>query len=416
MKKVSDIPTYKIRRNYRNMIQLSDPAATVRSELLRLDLPIKAGQSICVAVGSRGISAIDQITKAVVDFVKERGAHPFIIPAMGSHGGATAEGQKEVLEGFGITEKSMGVPIDASMEVDELPAGGEKCRIFISRVANNSDGIIMINRIKPHTDYHGSYESGLVKMCVIGLGKHAQALEIHRFGVWGLKELLPGAAARIFATGKVLAGVAIVENAVDCPMHIEAIPGNEILAREPELLKTARENMASLPFDNIDVLIVDYIGKDFSGTGLDTNVIGRMRIRGEPEPLRPSIRAIVVRDVSERSHGNALGIGLADVITRRLFEKIDFHKMYENAVTSTFFERVKIPMIAENDAEAVSLAMRYSGIIDEGGERVVRIKNTLELHEMYLSTTLLKEIPESEDVNLLSDALPLCEGENMRPF
>ena len=310
----------------------------------------------------------------------------------------------------------MGAPIDASMEVDELRCGEEEFHLFIGSAAHRSDGIIIINRIKPHTDYHGTFESGLVKMCVIGLGKHAQALEIHRFGVRGLRELLPPAARRVFATGKVLAGIAVVENGLDLPMHIEAIPTDAIMEREPALLAMARENMARLPVSDIDLLIVDYVGKDFSGTGLDTNIIGRMRILGEPEPLSPSIKSIVVRDVSERSCGNALGIGLADVITRRLYEKIDFQKMYENAVTSTFFERVKVPMVADDDTEAIRLALRCCGPIATGTERIVRIRNTLQLDELYVSDPLRRELAGRVDINVSPGEVPLCGSDGMETF
>ncbi|MBN1577652.1 MAG: hypothetical protein JW913_13920 [Chitinispirillaceae bacterium] len=405
---------YKIRQQY-TVSTIDDPARATLNELKRLNMPVKPGQAICIAVGSRGIDSIDRITRAVVDFVTSCRARPFIIPAMGSHGGATPEGQREVLAGYGITGKSMDAPIDASMDVEEL-AGGAEYRLFISRAANRADGTILINRIKPHTDYHGTYESGLVKMSVIGLGKHAQALEIHRFGVRGLKELLPRAARRIFSTGKVLAGVAIVENALDKPTRIEAVPVEAVMEREPALLAMARDNMARLPVDEIDLLIVDYIGKDFSGTGLDTNIIGRMRIRGEPEPQRPSIKSIVVRDISERSHGNALGIGLADVITRRLYDKIDYAGMYENATTSTFFERVKVPMVAETDAEALHRALRCCGPVVSGEERVVRIRNTLHLDHMYVSEAIRRELESRETITVVSGPQPLCEGNEFPEF
>ena len=405
----------KIRRQF-TAAALPDPAATVRRELEASGLPFKKGQSIAIAVGSRGIRSIDSIILVVVEYLTAAGVHPFIIPAMGSHGEATPEGQRAILAGYGITEERMGIPVDASMEVIELDTLPEGVTVVMSRAAYTADGVIVINRIKPHTDYHGNYESGLAKMCVIGLGKHAQAREMHRFGARGLKEYIPAAASRILATGKIVAGIAIVENAVDKPYHIELIPGDRIMEREPDLLKMAYDNMPRLPVEELDLLIVDYIGKDFSGTGLDTNIIGRMRIRGEPEPLQPRIKSIMVRDVSDRSHGNALGIGLAEVITRRLFNKINFTAMYENAFTSTFVERVKIPVIAEDDAQGIAFALRSCGGIPRGMERVLRIRNTLQIDEMYVSEPLCRELEHRSDIAVLSEPVPLLTGSGISRF
>jgi hypothetical protein len=239
---------------------------------------------------------------------------------------------------------------------------------------------------------------------------------MHRFGARGLKEFIPKAAEKMFATGKIIAGVAVVENAVDKPMCIEVIPGRKIMEREPHLLKIATDNMPRLPVDAIDLLIVDYVGKDFSGTGLDTNIIGRMRIRGEPEPQRPRIKSILVRDVSERSHGNALGIGMADAITRRLYQKINFTAMYENAFTSTFLERVKVPVVADNDAEGIAFALRSCGGIPPGAERIVRIRNTLQIDEMYVSEPVYRELYSRDDITILSESLPLCKEDTIIEF
>ncbi len=395
---------------------ITDPYAVTAQRLRASSLAIRNGMHIGVAVGSRGIHAIAAVCRAVVEYLKEQGADPFIIPAMGSHGGATAEGQRAILAGYGITEESVGVPVEASMAVVKLDAPGGECRIFVSRPAMESDGVICINRVKPHTDFHGRYESGLVKMAVIGLGKHAQALEIHKFGVRGLRELLPMAAAKVFATGKILGGVAIVENRYDRPVQIEVLSGKTIMAEEPRLLQLAAEHMPHLPVEKIDTLIVDFIGKDFSGTGLDTNIIGRMRIRGEPEPASPSIGSIYVRDLSERSHGNALGIGLADVISRRLFDRIQFAPMYENAFTSTFLERVKIPVIADTDREALSFALRSCGSIDPGAERIIRIRTTLHLDEMQVSEAVLREVENQHQFSVVNGPFPLLNGDDACEF
>ena len=365
---------------------------------------IMPGASIAIAVGSRGISDIVTIVATTVAAIKGQGASPFIVPAMGSHGGATAEGQIEVLRSLGITESAVGAPIRSSMDAVELPPGDGLNRAFMDRYAFESDGVVLINRIKPHTDYHGAHESGLVKMSVIGLGKHRQALEIHGFGVHGLRELIPPTAERLLATGKILFGIAIIENGYDETMQVTALRADEIIREEPRLLQLAKANMPRLPVDEIDVLIVDRLGKDISGCGMDPNIIGRMMIRGEAEPLRPQIKAIMVTDLTEGSHGNALGIGLADVITRRLFEKIDTTAMVENIVTSTFLERGKIPIVAADDATAYAYARRSCGMTKAGHERIVRIQDTLHLGSVYVSDAILADIKDRSDIEVAGKA------------
>jgi len=357
-------------------------------------------RTIAIAVGSRGIANITRIVKQTVSSLREFGLEPFIVPAMGSHGGATAEGQAEVLASYGINEKEVGCPIRSSMEVVELSSEGLEHPLYMDRQAWAADGILLINRIKPHTDFHGTYESGLVKMAVIGLGKEPQALAIHHFGVRGLRELIPKAGARLLDLGKIVAGIAIVENACDETAHVELIPANQILAREPALLEEARKNMPRLPVDEIDVLIVDELGKNISGSGMDTNIIGRIRIPGEPDPPSPRIRSIVVDDLTAESHGNATGLGLADVITRRFYNKIDFATTYRNIITSSFLERGKTPIVAETAHEAFKIALRSCGAVTPGTERVIRIHNTLHLSEIYLSPALADEMNDNPNVQV----------------
>jgi hypothetical protein len=396
----------KIRQSFPNRA-LPDPVAAFRKALQALERINFVNKTIGIAAGSRGINNLSLIMKELVEFLQQKGARPFIFPAMGSHGGATAEGQAELLAGYGLTEAAMGCPVRSSMEVVELENQGLENRVFMDRFAWEADGIILVNRIKPHTDYHGKYESGLCKMLVLGVGKHRQALEMHRFGVYGLRELMPLTAEKLLATGKVLAGIGIVEDAYDHTMHLEAIPAKDILQREPELLQLARENMPKLPVRNIDVLIVDELGKNISGTGMDTNIIGRMKIREEPEPDYPNIKEIIINDVTAASHGNALGIGLADLATRRIVDKIDYRVMYENVFTSTFLERAKIPVTATNVAEAMKYALRACGPIESGQERIMRIKNTLEIEILYVSAAVLNEIRGEvevmEEVEVLDD-------------
>jgi hypothetical protein len=278
------------------------------------------------------------------------------------------------------------------MEVAELALDGLENRVFMDRYAYESDGVIVINRIKPHTDFHGPYESGLVKMCVIGLGKHRQALEIHRHGVRGLRDLIPAAAKHILASGKILAGIAVVENAYDETMLLRILLADSIAEVEPTLLLTAKRNMASLPVADLDVLVIDRMGKDISGCGMDTNIIGRLMIRGEKEPDSPSIKSIAVSELTAASHGNACGVGLADVITRRLYDAIDIRSTFENIYTSAFLDRGKIPIVAATDREAVETAVRGAGVISQKDLRLIRIRDTLHLDCLYASEAVCREL------------------------
>ena len=303
--------------------RLTNLSGELRKQFDASGVSVGQGERIAIAVGSRGIADIVEIVRDVAEWVRGQGAEPFIVPAMGSHGGATAQGQERILRDYGVTEASTGAPVLSGMAVVELPQGTLPVKAYFDRKAFQADATIAINRIKVHTDYHGPYESGLMKMLVIGLGKQAQATAIHTHGVRGLREVIPQVARQILAHANVIMGVAIVENAYDQTMLVRAIPAQEIPDREPGLLAVARVNMPSLPVDELDILIIDEMGKDISGAGIDTNIIGRMMIAGEPEPDAPRIASIVVRDLTDVSRGNAVGVGLADVITRRLFEKIN---------------------------------------------------------------------------------------------
>jgi hypothetical protein len=403
-----EIPKLIKVRQFFNRERIDDVEAKTREEILKAGLSIKPNSEIAIAVGSRGIRNIHRIVKATVDVVKELGGRPFIVPAMGSHGGATAEGQKKLLEGYGVTEEYIGAPIRSSMEVVELPSDGLKNRVYMDRFAYEADGTIVINRIKPHTDFHSEVESGLLKMCVIGLGKHKQALAIHRFGVFGLKDLIPPTAQRIIRYGNILLGIGIVENAYDETMIIDAVKPEEFEKEDKRLLKIAKENMPSLPVDRLDLLVIDEIGKDISGAGMDTNIIGRMYIEGELEPEKPKITRIIVTDLTKKTHGNAVGIGFADFITKKLFDKIDFNATYQNAVTSTFLHRAKIPIIADNPKTAIEWALMTCGPIELLEARVIRIKNTLSLSELYISKSLLEEIKDR--VEVIGDFVDICDN------
>jgi len=378
--------------------QIADVRGTVAAELAASRGVFPAKGTVAVAVGSRGIANISAIVKTAVATLRSWGLAPFIVPAMGSHGGATADGQRQLLADYGVTADAMACEIRSSMDVVELDRGDLLHGLFTDRHASGADGVLLINRIKPHTDFHGAYESGLAKMAVIGLGKERQAIEMHRFGVPGLRDGVPRAARRLLGMGKILAGLGIVENAYDETMALEVIPASALMEREPALLEMARANMPRLPASTLDVLIVDRLGKNISGTGLDTNVIGRMRIAGEPEPASPHIRAIVVTDLTAASHGNATGTGLADVITRRLFDKIDVGVTYTNVFTSGFPERGKMPIVAPTDADAYLCGLRSCGPIEPGAERVARIRDTLHPGELYVSPAVCDQLRGRTDV------------------
>ncbi len=397
---------------------IADVTSRVREEIARCNPAIGKGDPIAIAVGSRGIARLQEVVRATVAAVRERGGEPFVIPAMGSHGGATAEGQREVLASYGISEAEVGAPVRSSMEVVELPRGDAPCRVFMDRLASEARGTILVNRVKLHTDYHAEHESGLVKMAVIGLGKHAQALEVHRHGTRGLREFIPQVARRVLADGNILLGVGLVENAAHDLAEVRAARPRELFDTDRALLALARALMPRLPAEDIDILIVDELGKDVSGTGLDTNIIGRIYIKGDPEPESPRIKAIVVCDLTESSHGNALGMGLADVITRRLYEKVDLASVAQNVITSTFLERGKMPLVAPTDREAYEWAIRACGPVETEDLRVLRIRSTLAIGEFWASEPLWRAMGSRPGVARVDEtASPAFDGDGrLRPF
>ena len=395
----------KVRQDFpRPRVEDVEQALRKQFEKDEITSRIEPGMEVAITAGSRGIANIDGILRSLVKLLKEAGAEPFIVPAMGSHGGATAEGQVEVLESLGVTEESVGAGIRSSMETVELGETDRGVPVYMDKNASEADGVVVCGRIKLHTDFRSDVESGLLKMASIGLGKHAQALTLHAYGVEGIKDFMVEAAEEVFASGKVVFGVGIVENAYEETAMIEAIPPGKIVGREKELLEESAKLMPKLPVSDMDILFVDELGKDYSGTGMDTNVIGRFRILGVEEPEAPSARYIVVSNVSEASHGNALGVGLADLTTQRLFEKIDLEAMNQNVVTSTFLERAKVPMVLDSDEEALEVAMRCNWGTPPEDTKFVRIPNTLELRYVYLSENLVEEALQNDNVELVEEA------------
>ncbi|MBW1613878.1 MAG: DUF2088 domain-containing protein [Deltaproteobacteria bacterium] len=393
---------------------------TLSQELdsIQIQSRIKAGSRIAITAGSRGIANIDKILQHLVYIVKENSAKPFIIPAMGSHGGGTAEGQLGILKSLKITEKSIGAPIISSMEVVEIGKSSFGFPVLVDKYAAEADGIIVVNRVKPHTEFEGPIESGLIKMMAIGMGKHKGCIQVHKQTVnYGYRDVIPEIGRVILEKLPILFGVALVENVYDETAMLRAIVPSQFLIEEKRLLIKAKELMARLPFDKIDVLIVDEMGKNISGTGLDTNVIGRIMFIGEKEPDHPKITRIAVLDLTEESHGSAVGIGLADYTTRQLVNKIDHSATAINCMAANTPEKGRIPITLKTDKEAVDAALNSIGAVDPEKARVIHIKNTLEIAKFDVSGALLEEVKGKENLRLEKELGPLSfdSQENLQP-
>lgn len=351
---------------------------------------IKPGMSIAITAGSRGIANVAVITRAVVDAVKRRGANPFIVPAMGSHGGATAEGQLEVLASYGITPEAMGCSIRSSMEVVELGVSDTGLPVYMDKNAYESDGVIISCRLKPHNAFRGKVESGPCKMMAVGLGKQKGAERVHSDGMGKIGENILSIAKVMLEKGPILFAIPCMENAYDETCHIEAIDAGDILTREPELLKIAFLNMPSLLVGECDVLVVDEIGKNYSGTGVDPNITGTFSTEYAHGGVK--VQRTCFLDLSEESHGNALGVGLANAITKRFFDKIDPEKMYPNCLTSTVLASARIPCAVYSDKEAIQLCIRTCNGIDPSNVRIIRIANSLHIDHIMLSESYYEDV------------------------
>ena len=357
---------------------------------------IKPGMTVAIGCGSRGIANISEATKAVVDFLLKCGAKPFIFPAMGSHGGATADGQVKVLADYGITEDSMGCPIKSSMEVVELSKLDTGMPIYIDKHASEADGIVVISRIKPHTNFRAPIESGIVKMLTIGMGKIAGATELHSYGMDTFIDLLPKACAEIISKKNILFGVGLVENAADETAIAEIVHVENIFSREIELQKIAKNYMPRLLFDEIDVLVIDQIGKNISGAGMDPNITGR-NSGGVKWDVKPDVKKIVVLGLTPETHGNATGIGMADVITYEVYKDLDISKTYANVITSTYLDGAAIPVIMNTSEEAIKLAAKTVNRVKVKDLKIVRIKNTLELIHIEVSANMIDIVSSSNN-------------------
>jgi hypothetical protein len=387
--------------------KVQDVVAKVREELARIHIAsfVKGGQTVALTSGSRGVANVGKITKTVVDELKKIGAKPFIVPTMGSHGGATAEGQKAVLSYYGITEESMGCPLKASMEVVSLGETAEGIPLYLDKYASEADHIGVIARIKPHTDFSGEIESGWYKMMAIGLGKHKGAQYYHQAAVQhGFSKLFVAVGRELLRRTKISFGVGMVENGYDQTAIIEAVRAAEMEATERRLQKRSKELLAHLPFDKLDVLIVDEMGKDVTGAGLDPNVIGRIMNVVTPEPESPKVLRIVARDLTEATEGNAVGIGLADFITKRLYDKIDYEKTKINCLCGISPEKGRVPIVGESDQDAIDMALATIGNVPPEKAKVIWIKSTLILGEVEVSEAFQEEVAKRPDLEPVTGA------------
>ncbi|MCJ7840707.1 nickel-dependent lactate racemase [Lederbergia sp. NSJ-179] len=415
---VKDIPIPKMTKvkQHFDSTQIDDLTAVLKSRLERQEIrnKVKPGMEIAVAVGSRGLDRLVEMTAVTVQFLRDLGAIPFIVPCMGSHGGATAEGQRAVLEHLGVTEESVKAEIRSSMEVIQLGKLPNGLPVYIDKIASEADGIVVINRVKPHTAFRGPIESGIMKMISIGLGKQKGAEACHQLGFKHMAEHVPAMAKITLAKMPILFAVATVENAFDKVHTIDVLVTDEIEEKEMELQKLAKSQLPKLYFDKIDVLVIDKIGKNISGDGMDPNITGRY-----PTPYAyggPEVSKMVVLDLTDETEGNANGVGTADFTTKRLVDKMNRDVTYANGLTSTVVGPTHISTALANDQFAIQAAIKTCNILDFTKVKMVRIKNTLEIGEIEVSEALLDEVEHNEYIEKVSDLYEWKFDENGNLF
>lgn len=406
---LDDIPIpqmVRIRQKF-DGTRVDDYTGVLRRELKKpgaIDA-VKPGQRVAVAVGSRGVAHIAEFTRTTIEALKEAGAEPFIVPCMGSHGGATAEGQRDVLHHLGVTEEAMGAPILSSMEVVKIDEMANGLPVYVDKYAYEADAIVVINRVKPHTAFRGRIESGIMKMIAIGLGKQKGAEACHQLGFKYMAENVPAMANLMLNKLPILFGVALVENAYDETCRVEVLPAADIEAREEQLLLEAKSRLPKILFDQIDVLVIDYIGKNISGDGMDPNITGRY-----PTPYAhggPDVSKMLVLDLTPETKGNANGVGTADFTTQRLADKTDWPATYANGLTSTVCAPTKQATTLENDLYAIKASVKTCNILDYTTCRLVRIRDTLHLGEIEISVNLLEEARRHPDIEVLTEPYAL---------
>jgi hypothetical protein len=409
---------YRVRQTF-DRTRVEDIPGTVKNELKRLALEkkVKPGQRVALTAGSRGVANMAVILKAAVEYLKSIGAKPFIFPAMGSHGGATPEGQADLLAHYSITEAFTGAPVLSSMEVVEISKTSDGVPVYIDKNASQADWIIVTNRIKPHTKFKAPIESGLMKMMAIGMGKQKGAEYYHKAAIqFTFPKIIVDAGREVIRKAPILCGLGMVENGYDETAKIAAIPPQEIEAQERELQALAKQMMPRLPFNEIDLLIVDEMGKDISGTGMDPNVTGRNRDLLGVFPHPVTAKRLFVRDLTENSNGNATGLGLADLTTKRLVDKINYQATYMNCITGISIEKAAVPMHFPTDRQAIQTALGSVGLTPAEKSRIVRIKNTLHVDEVEVSEAFLAELKKRSDLEILDGPQPMSfDGQGNLP-
>jgi hypothetical protein len=415
---LKDVPlprVFRARQRFERPV-LPDPVAACRTALSAsgVSARIRPGMRIAVTAGSRGIANLPAVLREVVGWLRAAGAEPFLIPAMGSHGGATAEGQEAMLAGMGIDARSVGCPVRSTMETARIGTASNGLPVHIDALAARADGIVLVNRVKPHVGFRGRFESGLYKMIAIGLGKQRGAEVCHQLGFGAMEANIVALAEAALAAAPILFGVALLENAYHETCRLEVIPAEAIGAREPELQALAKRLIPRVLVSPLDVLVIDEIGKDISGTGFDTNAVGRYHTPYASDEHAPRITRMLTLDITAASHGNANGLGILDFTTRRVLDKLDFDATYPNSLTSTVPLSVKIPMVLPDDRRAIQAAIRTCNILDFRAVRLARIRNTVALETIELSENLLDEARANPRLELVSgpDALPFdAEGD-----
>ncbi len=388
---------------------VKDLRAEVRAQWRKSRVPerIQRGARIAVAVGSRGIANLETIVRTTLEELRELGARPFIVAAMGSHGGGDSEGQRQLLAEYGISEANLGISVKSDMDAVHIGTNSWGEPVYWDKNALQADGVITISRIKAHTDFRGSYESGITKMLVIGLGKRLGAAQHHRWGVRGLRDMLPESAKVILEKTRFLGGLAILENADEKTAVLKVLDRDVLLEQEPALLVQAKELMGRLPFDQLDLLVIGEIGKNYSGAGIDPNVVGRLLVEGEPEFEKPRITRMCALDLSPESHGNGTGVGIADLTTDRLLAQIDPVPFRMNNLTACFLWRSKLPIGFPNDRECIEngIATCWQPISEK--LRMAIIPNTLEMADLWVSPAVLNEAKSARFLKVSGELRPL---------
>jgi hypothetical protein len=413
---MSDYPNiFRVRQLF-DTPRVRDVAGEVDDQLSQLQLAekIQPGQTVAISAGSRGIANIHIIIKAVADHLRSVGAEPFIVPAMGSHGGGTAEGQQGIIEGYGITEEFCNCPIKASMDTVVVCDAKEGFPVHFDKHAYGADHVVVVGRVKPHTNFNGDIESGLMKMMLIGLGKHAGAKIYHRaIADFDFGQIVRSVGREVLASCRIVAGLAIVENSYDETARIEAVAPGDFEEREKQLLILAKQWMPKLPFDAVDILVLDEIGKDISGSGMDTNIVGRKyHDHQAAEGETPRIKKIIVRGLTPATHGNASGIGLAEFCRTQLVEEMDARITRINCITGGHSTGAMVPLDYETDREILDVALVSIGLTEPPEARFLWARNTLDIAEIECSNIYLQEARERDDLEVLCEPRPMPLGED----